>query len=54
MIFKGTEFFQFPEAVVLVRERKPTLHRTRFTTSSRSFIEVETAGTPIANLGSER
>ena len=42
MIFKGSGCFQFPE-VVFYSERKPTLYRTWFTTSSRCSIGVESA-----------
>ena len=50
MIFKESVCLQFPEAVVtstakesLRSERKPTLYRTWFTTSSHCSIGVESA-----------
>ena len=53
MIFKGTGCFQFPEAVYFCGERKPTLYRTRLTTSSRCFLGVETAVYNCTKFGSK-
>ena len=53
MIFKGSECFQFPEAVV-TSTVKESLHSTdRFTTSSRCFIGVVTAVNNCNNFGKE-
>ena len=53
MIFKGSGCFQFPEAVLTLQQRKPTLYRTGITTCSNCFIGAETAATVVTNFGRE-